>query len=314
MFAEEPFHGLKKALMEYLSKFRERLKILNSKRRYRSIPPDQVHSFPGLKSVHTTVGLPGIVTAFNDFSMDHYKRLLTNLELPDSPSLGQMELLQTVISYEIGYLRGCDLRWEETEGDDNADADAADEESTPAAADAESLDAGDGKAVSSGKGASAGDGASQTQSYITGNRVEVKYDDGIWYPGTIIRIDSLENGEINVYVNFDDGDKTTLNTRDGGYIEGFRHDPAREKAEITKWSVLHRFLVTSSIGADGRARTCPVTSQPLDRCHRAALISNIMKGSFRNAQLYEKIKLFLLNVAKDLKPKDQRTGSGEEAK
>ena len=323
VFADDP--ALIDALAKYLSKFRGRVSHLKSKPRIRSIPPDQVYSFPGLEDEHKSRGLNGISTIFDQFSIGHYASMHERLNLSDLFAEERLRTLQSLLMYEIGYLVGCDLGWEETEDNVNANADAVYAEPDAAlarrgrntgratmasmqqAAHANApavVKKRNGNAVSSGKGASAGDGASQTLLFIVGNRVQVKFDNKRWYPGAIARIDQLQGGKKKLHVKFDDGDEGKYVTRPGGYIDDFRSDPEREDAEITKWSVLYRFLVTSNIDADGRAHICPITSRNLDL---TILLFNISRGSYRNEKLYQKIHLFLLNEARD-----RTNGSSEE--
>jgi len=113
VFADEPFAGCRNAVVEYLGKYPGRLEILNSKPRELSNPPGVVYTFPGLKSEHKTGGYPSIRTTFDGFSIDHYQRLHQTFaaKLPDRFSESQMQLFQTLLTYEMQYLRGCDLQW-----------------------------------------------------------------------------------------------------------------------------------------------------------------------------------------------------------
>jgi len=97
---EEPCTEHKEALRQYLANFKGRLNILSSEPRDLSIPPDQVHSFPGLKAEHTDIGAgarQGILLTFTDDRVSHYKRLLENFSLHDNLSESQMQKLQSII-------------------------------------------------------------------------------------------------------------------------------------------------------------------------------------------------------------------------
>jgi len=109
VFAEEPFPALKNALVQYLANFRGRLNILRKEPRNLSIPPEQVHSFPGLDAFHTDItacGRQGILTTFTNDSLSHYTMLVENFGSHDNLSVSEMQKLQSIIMYEIGYLRG----------------------------------------------------------------------------------------------------------------------------------------------------------------------------------------------------------------
>jgi hypothetical protein len=120
VFADVSFAGCRNALVEYLGKYNERAEILRSKPRDLSNPPDVMYTFPGLKSEHCvqTGGHDSLPTTFDDFSIRHYRCLHKKLpdKLPDKFSESQMQCLQTLLTYEMQYLRGCDLQWVAPEG------------------------------------------------------------------------------------------------------------------------------------------------------------------------------------------------------
>jgi len=115
VFAYDLFAGRRNALVEYLGKFNERVEILRSKPRELSNPPDVMYTFPGLKSDHCvqTSGPDSLPTTFDDFSIRHYQCLHEKLpdKLPDKLSESQMQSLQSLLAYEMQYLRCCDLEW-----------------------------------------------------------------------------------------------------------------------------------------------------------------------------------------------------------
>ena len=111
LFAGEPL--LRNAVVEYLGKYPGRLEILSLKPRVLSNPPCVLCNFPGLKSEHKRGGKRGIPTTFDEHSTGHYKLLLEQFanKLPGAFSESEMQCFQTLLTYEMGYLRGCDLQW-----------------------------------------------------------------------------------------------------------------------------------------------------------------------------------------------------------
>ena len=120
VFGDEPIAGCRNALVEYLGKYNERAEILRSKPRELSNPPDVTYTFPGLKADHCvqTGGHDSLPTTFDEFSIRHYRILHEKFpdKLPDKFSESQMQCLQTLLTYEMQYLRGCDLQWVAPEG------------------------------------------------------------------------------------------------------------------------------------------------------------------------------------------------------
>ena len=120
VFEDVPFAGCRNALVEYLGKYNERAEILRSKPRELSNPPDVTYTFPGLKSDHSvqTGGHDSLPTTFDDFSICHYQMLHEKFpnKLPVKLSESQMQFLQSLLAYEMQYLRGCDLEWVSPEG------------------------------------------------------------------------------------------------------------------------------------------------------------------------------------------------------
>jgi len=120
VFEDVPFAGCRNALVEYLGKYNERVEILRSKPRKLSNPPDVMYTFPGLKSDHSvqTGGHDSLPTTFDDFSICHYQMLHEKFpnKLPVKLSESQMQFLQSLLAYEMQYLRGCDLEWVSPEG------------------------------------------------------------------------------------------------------------------------------------------------------------------------------------------------------
>ena len=76
-----------------------------------------------------------ISTIFNQYSIQHYESLHEKLNRSNLLAGEQLATLLFVIMYEIGYLFGSDLRWEETGDDVNANAESADAEPLPPDAD-----------------------------------------------------------------------------------------------------------------------------------------------------------------------------------
>ena len=109
VFAQLP--GSRNAFQEYFGGIRGRVEILRSNPRELSNPPGIVYTFPGLKSEHKTGGYPAIPTTFDNWSIDHYQRLHETFKLPARCCESDMQRLQSLIVYEIQYLRGCDLQW-----------------------------------------------------------------------------------------------------------------------------------------------------------------------------------------------------------
>ena len=111
VFAQSP--GSRNAFEEYFGGIHGRVEILRSNPRTLSNPAGVVYTFTGLRPEHSTrqLGYPVIPTTFDKHSTDHYQRLHETFNLPYWCSEGDMQRLQSLIAYEIRYLRGCDLQW-----------------------------------------------------------------------------------------------------------------------------------------------------------------------------------------------------------
>ena len=111
VFAQSP--GSRNAFEDYFGGIHGRVEILRSNPRTLSNPAGVVYTFTGLRPEHSTrqLGYPVIPTTFDKHSTDHYQRLHETFNLPYWCSEGDMQRLQSLIAYEIRYLRGCDLQW-----------------------------------------------------------------------------------------------------------------------------------------------------------------------------------------------------------
>ena len=139
VFALEPFAGHRDALEEYLGKYPERVGILKAKPRHLSDPANVMLTFPGLDKPERTTFIGRAIPWYEKCNKDFQ-------EAPrDSFTESRMCLLLSLLLLEMRYLRGCDLRWVESEG---ADIEGGDDSSEAAGG------GGDGASQSSPEGES----------------------------------------------------------------------------------------------------------------------------------------------------------------
>ena len=112
VFALEPFAGHRDALEEYLGKYPERVEILKTNPRHLSDPANVMLTFPGLDKPERTTFIGRAISWYEKCNQDFQ-------EAPrDSFTESRMCLLLSLLLLEMRYLRGCDLRWVESEGAD----------------------------------------------------------------------------------------------------------------------------------------------------------------------------------------------------
>ena len=139
VFALEPFAGHRDALEEYLGKYPERVEILKTNPRHLSDPANVMLTFPGLDEPARTTFFCRVIPWYEKCNQDFQG-------VPrDSFTKSRMLLFLSLLLLEMRFLRGCDLRWVESEG---ADIEGGDVPSEAAGG------GGDGASQSSPKGES----------------------------------------------------------------------------------------------------------------------------------------------------------------